>query len=1042
MNLLTSSAAVLALLANGVHAAPPATKPATTRAAAKRPAPPAPAISATKAGLKYIVQPNGDRVPDFSYAGYAAGERPIPTVAAKLVVPALSGDATSAIQAAIDQVSRLPLDASHVRGAVLLPPGEFAVEGTLVITADGVVLRGSGSGEHGTVLRATGHARRNVVEIKGAASTVAAAFTGVADAYVPVNATSFRVDDPEALKKGDEIVVTRPSTPDWIASIHMDDLGGDRHGPSWRPGSRDVVWRRTVVNVADDRLTVDAPLTLALDAAFGGGRVSRIESSRRVRECGVENLRIVSDVDPANAKDEEHAWFGVSVNDADDVWVRRVAFEHLAGSAVAAWDQTRRVTVEDCQSRHPVSEIGGLRRNTFFISGQQVLMQRLYSEDGVHDFAVGFAAAGPNAFVQCESLHSFGESGPIDSAACGTLFDLVRVDGQALSLRNRTYQGQGVGWASFNGVLFNSTAPLIACEQPPGAQNWAFGTSGEFTGNGAFSGSNDDISPDSLYYAQLAERVGRAAGERASLNLPPVQGSRASTIESAAEAIAVSMKPRVDMPTWSRQLAERDALPASTDGVPVADAPQAPTTRPDRSHTLSVQNGWLVIDGKVAAGGQLECPWWNGGVRPTDLASAKPALTRFVPGRVGTGLTDDLSDVARGMTERGQVSVLQFPPLWYERRRDDHERMRRIDGDVVAPFYETPWARSGTGTASDGLSRWDVTQTDRWYFDRLRTFADLSAEHGFVLFNGLYQQHNILEAGAHYADAPWRPANNVNPVGIPEPVFFAGDKLIYVAEQFYDVTNADRRALHRTYIRNALNELADKPNVVFFLAAEYTGPLAFTQFWLDTVAEWKAETGKSPLIALYATKDVTDAVLSDPKRSAVVSMLYNSYDPGDAAWWYQPDGNPYTPEGGKNLTPRQWIRLLTPKQPGFAQVYQAVREYRTKYPDKPFVYRGPEQYAMAALLGGGSLPAVSIDPDLAVALVKMKPLTRAQGVVALGDGNGDDLLLCGEASGFAEIVHDQQATHTARRVDPATGRLSPWVESSEKRLAMLWLHRK
>lgn len=28
--------------------------------------------------------------------------------------------------------------------------------------------------------------------------------------------------------------------------------------------------------------------------------------------------------------------------------------------------------------------------------------------------------------------------------------------------------------------------------------------------------------------------------------------------------------------------------------------------------------------------------------------------------------------------------------LWYDRRRDDHERVRRRDGDVWAPFYEQP----------------------------------------------------------------------------------------------------------------------------------------------------------------------------------------------------------------------------------------------------------------------------------------------------------------------------------------------------------------
>ena len=119
--------------------------------------------------------------------------------------------------------------------------------------------------------------------------------------------------------------------------------------------------------------------------------------------------------DQQNPKDEEHAWFGVTIDNARDVWVRRLTCEHLVGSAVAVWETSSRVTVEDCKNLRPVGEIGGLRRNSFFASGQQVLMQRLYSENGVHDFAVGATAAGPNAFVQCESHESLGDSGTIDS---------------------------------------------------------------------------------------------------------------------------------------------------------------------------------------------------------------------------------------------------------------------------------------------------------------------------------------------------------------------------------------------------------------------------------------------------------------------------------------------------------------------------------------------------------------------------------------------------------------------------------------------------
>src|SRR5690606_10196765 len=120
-----------------------------------------------------------------------------------------------------------------------------------------------------------------------------------------------------------------------------------------------------------------------------------------------------------------------------------------------------------------------------------------------------------------------------------------------------------------------------------------------------------------------------------------------------------------------------------------------------------------------------DVPWWRGDVRPAGIREARPHITRFVPGRTGTGLTDDLQEVAAWMKEQHFVSLEHNYGLWYERRRDDHERVRRLDGEVWPPFYELPFARSGQGTAWDGLSKYDLTKYNHWYWNRLQQFADL-----------------------------------------------------------------------------------------------------------------------------------------------------------------------------------------------------------------------------------------------------------------------------------------------------------------------------
>src|SRR3954462_6276716 len=96
--------------------------------------------------LVYKTTPAGDRIMDFSYAGYRGGGVALPDVPVKRSVqPSAGKDDTAAIQAAIDEVAAMPL-VGGFRGAVLLAPGEFTCSSTITISASGVVLRGSGSG--------------------------------------------------------------------------------------------------------------------------------------------------------------------------------------------------------------------------------------------------------------------------------------------------------------------------------------------------------------------------------------------------------------------------------------------------------------------------------------------------------------------------------------------------------------------------------------------------------------------------------------------------------------------------------------------------------------------------------------------------------------------------------------------------------------------------------------------------------------------------------------------------------------------------------
>jgi hypothetical protein len=456
----------------------------------------------------------------------------------------------------------------------------------------------------------------------------------------------------------------------------------------------------------------------------------------------------------------------------------------------------------------------------------------------------------------------------------------------------------------------------------------------------------------------------------------PTEASSSPTVEAAAELTKLSLQPAFTLEDFIDQATSRTRIPADGKGIKTIDQIGLKKNNPvSMAPAMTISNGWLVRGQALISGGRQDVQWWTGSARPYALKSMKAHITRFVPGQTGKGLTDDLNAVTDSMKAKNIMAIDHNYALWYERRRDDHERIRRIDGDVWPPFYELPFARSGQGTAYDGLSKYDLSTYNKWYWARLKQFADLADQKGLLLLHQNYFQHNIIEAGAHYADFPWRTANNINNIGFPEPVPYAGDKRIFMAEQFYDVSNPARRKIHEAYIRQCLDNFKDNTGVIQFIGAEFTGPLHFVQFWIDTIRAWEKETGKKALIALSTTKDVQDAILADPDRAAVIDLIDIRY------WHYQTDGKAYAPKGGQNLAPRQQARLYKPKKTSFEQVYRAVVAYRQKFPEKAVSYSGDnfDHFGWAALMAGGSLaviPAVEdaqFDSDVSAMLPAASP---------------------------------------------------------------------
>jgi hypothetical protein len=984
----------------------------------------APPVKSAKDGtLVYELDQRGDRVPDFSHAGYGGGGVALPFVPARVVVAPVAGDDGERIQIALDAVSALEPDANGLRGAVQLAAGRYEIAGQLRISASGVVLRGAGAGPGGTMLVATGTDRRSLIHILGKGARATEGFVSlVSDEYVPVGADRLHVNDTDVLKVGSRILVERASPKEWIEQLGMQTAPA-RTPFQWRAGKQNVAWERTITAIDGNEVTLDAPLTTSLEKRFGGATVAALAWPGRIENVGVENLRCESTFDAANPLDEQHAWEGVRLEAVRDAWVREVVFAHFAGSVVNVTETASRVTVLDCASSAPVSENGGYRRMTFHTSGQQTLFLRCRAEDGRNDFTVGYFAGGPNAFVECRAERSAGFSGGVGSWASGVLFDNIHIDGGELRLDNHESFNQGVGWAAVNSVIWEASAGRFVVRTPPGANNWAVGVWGLYEGNGRWSKTSEFAEPESLYRVQLSARKGAAAlkvlDRVASTDVAATPAPAASASAPALEKFVPDLSARLTAHA-ERQKASGPAL------------------------TLT-PNGWLVADNALLVGRQAEVAWWRGRLEPNRAAEVGASLTRFAPGRSGTGLTDDLGELTDKMRATGQVAMRHHYGLWYDRRRDDHQMNKRPDADTWPPFFEQPFLRSGQGEAWDRLSRYDLTRYNPWYFGRLKTFAELGRAKGLVLINEMFFQHNIIESGAHWVDSPWRPVNNINSTGFTEPPPFTGDT-IKLADEFYDVTHPVRAPLYRAYIRQCLTALADQPNVIHTLSEEYTGPLHFMQFWLDVAGEWMGETGKRPLLALSATKDVQDAILADPSRAQLISVI-------DLKYWFRTDrGEEFAPKGGESLAPRQHLRKWKGGRASAASIASMVREYRVKFPGKAVITELGEADGWQFVFAGGSLAKLppKTDPALLAAFARAKPTTTsAAGIAGADDAavltaeNGELLLYLpkGGSIGGSLKLPKSAAPLVARTVDLTTGAVYPATGDSKPggKASVIWL---
>ncbi len=501
--------------------------------------------------LKYRSDNEGNRVPDYSYAGYRYGVEQLPEVPEVLRIgPRPDEDNTQYIQNALDEVAR-QLNTSGSRGALVLEPGSYEIRGTLHIKQSGVVLRGAGDGEkpdedanpdEDTILVATGNKRNEQpVVILGTKKSEPWDWdkeigTLIVDDFVQVGSLSFNVEDVSLFEAGDPIIIKHPSTPQWIEKL---DGGGviknkENFKREWQESEIDILYYRRVVRVEGSTLYLDAPVYNHLNRALSQSITYTTvkDSSNFLTHVGIESLRIEIESD---GDDEDRFWDGVGVCGAEDSWVRDITIRHFYRYGVYTKGALR-ITVTDTKVIDPVgtkNKGGYLYNFNTEPHSQLILFQNCEARNGRHNFiSNGKSSTSGIVFHRCKS-----HSSTIQSESEGhkhwtqaMLFDNIDESssdkhklGKVL-LFNRGNAGGGKdgksphhGWSAAHSTIWNYNG-LIYVQKPPTAQNYAVVFSKEQVkpkGDdnesplGHVEFIEGEFSPASLYEAQLNERLQR-----------------------------------------------------------------------------------------------------------------------------------------------------------------------------------------------------------------------------------------------------------------------------------------------------------------------------------------------------------------------------------------------------------------------------------------------------------------------------------------------------------------------------------------------------
>jgi hypothetical protein len=194
----------------------------------------------------------------------------------------------------------------------------------------------------------------------------------VIDKYIPAGSYHFTVEDASGLSVGDNIEIRKPVTERWIKYMKLHDLVRDGKPQDLDKGRKTVDCRTDDCRYREKYNHSDSSVVDSYDAQFTDDNTTVVIANdvRRIRQCGVENLRIES---PAQAVNHGKAlYYALRIN-GEDCWAKDInAMETMESVGVGG----RRITLQQINVVRRALHQGASKPAEFAPNGGQILLDR------------------------------------------------------------------------------------------------------------------------------------------------------------------------------------------------------------------------------------------------------------------------------------------------------------------------------------------------------------------------------------------------------------------------------------------------------------------------------------------------------------------------------------------------------------------------------------------------------------------------------------------------------------------------------------------